>query len=71
MARVDAAGRAEKLIEPKSAGAAGAPDALLKRLQRLERLIIAIEDELADGQLSDEQKLQNIGERVASVTDGR
>ena len=40
--------------------------ALQLRLMQLERLVTAIEDEL-----SDDQKLQNIGERVANVTDGR
>ena len=30
-------------------------------------LFLAIEDELSDDELSDEQKLQNIGERVAQV----
>ncbi len=37
----------------------------------LERLVLAIEDELSDDQLDDDQKLQNIGERVANVNDGR
>ncbi len=38
-----------------------------RRLLDLERLVAAIEDELSDDELSDEQKLQNIGERVAQV----
>ena len=37
----------------------------------LERLVLAIEDELSDDELDDDQKLQNIGERVANVNDGR
>ncbi len=45
--------------------------ALQQRLMVLERLVIAIEDELSDEQLHDEQKLQNIGERLANATDGR
>lgn len=45
------------------------PPALQRRLMQLERLVLAIEDELSDDELSDEQKLQNIGERVAAVTD--
>ena len=45
--------------------------ALQQRLMMLERLVLAIEDELSDDQLDDDQKLQNIGERVANVTDGR
>ncbi len=45
--------------------------ALQQRLMRLERLVLAIEDELSDDQLDDDQKLQNIGERLANVTDGR
>ena len=40
-----------------------------KRLLVLERLVRAIEDELSDDETTDEQKLQNIGERVASVMD--
>ncbi len=71
MARVDAAGRLRKFIEPKSRAGTSAQEALQQRLLRLERLLSAIEDELADGELSDEQKLQNIGERVASLMDGR
>ncbi len=72
MPRVDAAGRARKFIELKSPAAAGAQqEALQQRLMRLERLARDIEDELADEELSDEQKLQNIGERLASVMDGR
>ncbi len=71
MPRVDAAGRARKFIELKSRAAAGAQDALQQRLMRLERLARDIEDELADEDLSDEQKLQSIGERLASVMDGR
>ena len=70
MAGVDVpGGRTHKVVELK--GGTGAQDALHKRLLRLERLVCAIEEELADEQTSDEQKLQNIGERVASVTDGR
>lgn len=45
-------------------------DRFKKRLLALERLVAALEDELSDEALSDEQKLQNIGERVAGVTDG-
>ncbi|MHC4429780.1 MAG: hypothetical protein ACYS0D_14435 [Planctomycetota bacterium] len=44
---------------------------LLQRLRVMERLIRVIENELADEELDDEQKLQNIGERVADVMDGR
>ena len=40
-------------------------------LAHLQRLIRAIEDELTDEEIDDEQKLQNIGERVAGVMDGR
>jgi hypothetical protein len=63
------ASKPDTLVEP-------APDrvaspALQLRLMQLERLVIAIEDELSDEQLDDDQKLQNIGERVANVTDGR
>lgn len=42
-------------------------EALQKRVARLERLVARIEDELSDDELTDEQKLQNIGERVAAV----
>ena len=61
--------KADTLVEP-------APDRVLSpalqlRLMQLERFVIAIEDELSDDQLDDDQKLQNIGERVANVTDGR
>jgi uncharacterized protein YicC (UPF0701 family) len=70
MARVDA-GRVRKFIELKSRAGTSAQEALQQRLTRLERLASDIEDELADHELSDEQKLQNIGERVASVMDGR
>ena len=45
--------------------------AKVSELMSLERLVLAIEDALSDDQIDDEQKLQNIGERVASVTDGR
>ncbi len=45
--------------------------ALQQRLMKLERLVLAIEDELSDDELDDDQKLQNIGERLANVTDGR
>ena len=45
--------------------------ALQQRLMLLERLVLAIEDELSDDQLDDDQTLQNIGERVANVMDGR
>ncbi|MHC5114022.1 MAG: hypothetical protein ACYTGP_06290 [Planctomycetota bacterium] len=41
------------------------------RLATLERLVRRIEDDLSDQELTDEQKLQNIGERVAGVMDGR
>ncbi len=53
-----------------------APDRVLSpvlqlRLMQLERLVIAIEDELSDEQIDDEQRLQNIGERLANAMDGR
>jgi uncharacterized protein YicC (UPF0701 family) len=70
MSRVDAAGRVRKFIELKSEAGTTAQEAMQQRLVRLERLASDIEDELADLVLSDEQKLQNIGERVAGVTDG-
>ena len=46
-------------------------EALLKRLGRMERLIRSIEEELADDELDDAQRVQNIGERVAGLMDGR
>ena len=57
------------LVEPAPDRAAS--PALQRRLIQLERLVIAIEDELSDEQIDDEQKLQNIGERVANAMDGR
>ena len=68
MARVSTAQKRNRIIEP----AAGGPlvDALRQRVAQLEKLIRAIEDELSDDELDDEQKLQNIGERVAQATDG-
>ena len=44
-------------------------EVLLKRLHVMERLIRAIENELSDEEIDDEQRLQNIGERVAGVMD--
>ena len=44
---------------------------LLKRLHVMEQLVRTIESELADDELDDDQKLQNVGERVAGVMDGR
>ncbi len=44
---------------------------LQRRLAGHEKLIRAIEDELGDDELSDDQKLQNIGERVGQFMDGR
>ena len=55
--------REHAVVEPKPTSA---PD---KRLAQLERLVGAIEDELSDDELGDEQKLQNIGERVAQAMD--
>ena len=57
------------MIEPKTEPAHVAP--LRARLRVLEELVGAIEDELSDEALSDEQMLLNIGERVAAVMDGR
>ncbi len=59
----------ESVIEPKPS--ATAVQGLQQRLDVLERLVRALEDELGDEGLDDEQKLQNIGERVAQVMDGR
>ncbi len=53
------------VLEPKLTST----PALHKRLAQLERLVGAIEDELSDDELGDEQKLQNIGERVAQAMD--
>ncbi|MHC4992227.1 MAG: hypothetical protein ACYTGC_14740 [Planctomycetota bacterium] len=44
---------------------------MLRRIDALERLIRRIEDELSDEEIDDEQKLQNIGERVAKFIDGQ
>jgi hypothetical protein len=44
---------------------------LERRVLALERLIVAIEAELCDDAISDQHKLENIGERVASAMDGR
>ncbi len=60
---------AKSVVEPKPG--ATSVRGREKRLAVLEKLIRAIEDELADDGLDDEQKLQNIGERVAQVMDGR
>ena len=58
-----------------SSSASSCPSSVLpspaERLAVLERLVRAIEDELVDDELDDEQRLQNIGERLASVMDGR
>ncbi len=43
---------------------------LQQRVTALEALVRAIEDELSDDALSDELKLQHIGERVAGLMDG-
>ncbi len=69
MARLPTRASNARLIEPKTEPAHVAP--LRTRLRILEKLVGAIEDELSDEALSDEQKLQNIGERVAAVLDGR
>jgi hypothetical protein len=69
MARVQARADDARLIEAKTEPAHVAP--FRARLGILEKLVCAIEDELCDEALSDEQKLQNIGERVAAVMDGR
>ncbi len=68
MTQVGTPGKSQRLVEP----APGQPleEPLLKRLLALEKLVRAIEDELSDGELDDEQKLQNIGERVAQLMDG-
>ena len=42
-------------------------EAVLRRLDRLERLVHAVEEELGDDEIDDEQRLQNIGERLAGV----
>ena len=57
--------KAKTLVEP--APRRPLSPAAHRRLLDLERLVAAIEDELSDDELSDEQKLQNIGERVAQV----
>ena len=44
---------------------------LPKHLAGHEKLVRAIEDELSDEELSDEQKLLNIAERVGQFMDGR
>ncbi len=59
----------ETLVEPTPQRPL--PPAAHRRLLDLERLVAAIEDELSDSELDDEQTLQNIGERVAQVNDGR
>ncbi len=69
MPQPDSLQKHDTLVEPMPERAL-AP-ALQQRLIVLERLVLAIEDELSDEQLDDEQKLQNIGERVANVSDGR
>ena len=58
-----------RIVEPKT----DIPwaQALQTRVDGLEHLVRAIEDELSDDEIDDEQKLQNIGERVAQVMDGR
>ncbi len=62
--------KASQRVEVTAGGDAKA-DRFKKRLLALERLVAALEDELSDESLSDERKLQNIGERVAGVTDGK
>ncbi len=69
LARLPTRARNARLSEAKTEPARGAP--LRTRLRILEKLVGTIEDELSDGALSDDQKLQNIGERVAAVMDGR
>ena len=44
---------------------------LQKHLAGHEKLVRAIEDELSDDELSDEQKLLHIAERVGQFMDGR
>ena len=69
MARTESAGQTHRIVEPKTETLR--EEALQTRLRALEQLIRAIEDELSDSELDDEQKLQNIGERVAQFMDGR
>ena len=45
------------------------PLALRNAHDRLEKLVAAIEDELADEMLTDEERLQHIGERLAQHRD--
>jgi hypothetical protein len=61
----------EKLTHDPTAADHALIQELLKRLRVMEQLIRAVENELADDELDDEQKLQNIGERVAGFVDGR
>ena len=69
MPRLRKSDKRGRLIEPKLERPL--PTAQHKRLGALEKLVAAIEDELSDDELTDEQKLQNIGERVAQLMDGR
>ena len=57
--------KSETLVEPTPRRPL--PPAAHRRLLDLERLVAAIEDELSDDELDDEQKLQNIRERVAGL----
>ncbi len=61
----------EKLTHDPIAADHALIQVLLKRLRVMEQLIRTVEDELADEALDGEQKLQNIGERVAAFLDGR
>ena len=69
MPHLETPGRPAQILEPK--GPWPAPPHPTKRLRALEKLVRAIEDELSNDELDDEQKLQNIGERIAGVMDGR
>ncbi len=69
MAHLETPSRPSQILEPK--GPWPSPPHPTNRLRALEKLVRAIEDELSNDQLDDEQKLQNIGERVAGVMDGR
>lgn len=59
--------QSDRIVEPLPERALS--PALQQRLMVLERLVLAIELELADDEIDDEQRLQNIGERVAGVMD--
>ena len=69
MPQPDSLPKHDTLVEPMPERALA--QALQQRLLVLERLVLAIEGELSDDHLDDEQKLQNIGERLANATDGR